>query len=110
MTFRSGPERKERVATPADFPGHKPPCRTAVGCPKVSPEQAHLHELSDRNWQFVEWVRQVRATQGRCLTPEALEEPRIMADLTAVESLLRAHESEQHARRMALSVLEFQRE
>jgi hypothetical protein len=42
-------------------PGQKVACQTGAGCPKGTPETAHLVEFNERNQRLVEVYRGVRA-------------------------------------------------
>lgn len=62
--FRTG-KRQERGGQPVPRPAKiTPPCWE---CPKESPEQAHEHELSEKNKAAYRFAQEVRATHGQCL-------------------------------------------
>lgn len=82
-------------------PDHKPPCRTHLGCPKGSPEEAHLHELSLQNWKVVDLWKAVRATQGRCLTESQANDPLTTYLLTIVDEVMREKEQRDMAQQNA---------
>ena len=56
-----------------DGPDHKPQCRMGEGCPKESPERAHLHELSARNRRKLATYRAVKVLGMGCVDPFVID-------------------------------------
>lgn len=88
----------------AAIPDHKPPCRTHLGCPKGSPEEAHLYELSLQNWKVVDLWKAVRATHGRCLSEAQSQDPLTTHLLTIVEEVMREKEQREMAKQNARQI------
>lgn len=66
-------------------------------CPKQSPQQAHLHELSDRNKQAVEFYFTTRAMSGANLTDEQRQDPIVQRNLAIIDQVIRPYEAERAA-------------
>lgn len=101
-TFMSGGQ--VRFYDKEAVPDHKPPCRTHLGCPKGSPEEAYLHELSLQNWQVVELWKSVRATRGRCLTESQANDSLTVHLLTIVDEVMREKEQRDMAKQNASQI------
>lgn len=72
----------------------KAPCHT---CPKKSPEQAHLYELSDRNKLAVEFYFTTRAMSGLNLTDDMRQDAIVQRNLAIIDRIIRPYEAERSA-------------
>lgn len=82
QTYRQGPDRKE-VPQPR-LPGMPLQCGK---CPKKSPENAKLVELTAKNWKTYRLWREARATHGRCLTPQMAADSIVRRNLAVLDSV-----------------------
>lgn len=83
-TYRAGPNRELRY-----YEGQPPPCKQpGNSCPKGSPETAHEHELSDKNWRVLNLYRRGRVTGFENVTIDAL----LAENLAIVDELYRSWE------------------
>lgn len=71
---------------PASVP---PPCGK---CPKRSPKEARLFEISSKNRRTVELYFRVRATGGGCLTEQMRGDALLAANLALVDCVVRRWE------------------
>ena len=69
--------------------GVPPPCGK---CPKRSPQEAHLYELSPKNRRTLELYFRVRATRGACLTKRMRDDALLASNLALVEAVVRRWE------------------
>ena len=60
--------------------------------------------MSEKNWRTYQLARQVRATHGRCLSDEAMQDPLLAANLALVNQLIEAFERSDLAERTALKL------
>lgn len=67
-------------------------------CPKQSPEKAHEHELSDKNWRAYVHYQQARAVG---LTDEERADPLVRRNFAIIDELKRQHEASQAAKMTA---------
>lgn len=72
--------------------GVPPPCGR---CPKRSPQEAHLFELSRKNRHTVELYFRVRATCGACLTERMRGDALLASNLALVDGVVRRWERSQ---------------
>ena len=56
VTYKAGPNRVD-----THYDHAQAPCQRGEVCPKESPEKAHLHTLSDKNWRTLMIYRRGRA-------------------------------------------------
>lgn len=96
VTNRETGER-ERVPQPRPA-GTVPPCER---CPKGSPEQAKLVELSDKNWAALAHYRQKRAARFMTLTESEKRDPIIGKNFAIIDAAYQAFEMTQGARLQA---------
>lgn len=73
-------------------PGTKTPC---LSCPKKSPENAALLELSDPNLATVRLYLRSRATAGACLNDAEKEDELLLRNLAICDLVFRQYEREQ---------------
>lgn len=86
-------ERKELPCVrPAKSP---PPCLT---CPKQSPEKAHEHELSEKNWRAYAHYQQARAVG---LDEDERHDPIVRRNFGIIDPIVRQQEARQSARMIA---------
>jgi hypothetical protein len=86
-------ERKELPCVrPAKTP---PPCRQ---CPKESPEKAHEHELSEKNWRAYAHYQQMRAVGP---TSEERADPIVRRNAAIIDQVVRQQEAKQAAQMTA---------
>lgn len=82
-----------------------PPCAfDDKACPKGSPAEEAMHLLSAENrltWQI---YREVRATNGACLTDEMRRDALLMQNLSYLDELVRIHERRQLGREVAYNL------
>lgn len=95
-TYAQGKRDRPR---PASTP---PPCHK---CPKESPEKAHEHELSAKNWRTLALYQQVRASSGACLSDEMKRDALLMKNLATIDALFRRWEREQQAVVLATEIV-----
>lgn len=69
----------------------KPPCKT---CPKESPEKAHEHELSERNYRTLELFYASRAMSCANLTDAMKQDAIIQRNFSIIDRIVRTYESE----------------
>lgn len=67
-------------------------------CPKQSPEKAHEHELSDKNWRAYAHYQQARAVG---LTDGERADPIVRRNFAAIDQVVRQHEASQAAKMTA---------
>lgn len=90
-----------------------PPCAfdrpgsSERACPKGSPAEEAEHILSAENWQTWELYRQVRATNGACLTDAMKADALLMRNLALLDELARVRERQQLGRELAANVARF---
>lgn len=72
----------------------KTPCRT---CPKKSPQEAHLYELSPKNERAVEFYYTTRAMRGVNLTDAQKQDAILQQNMGIIERIIQAYEQEQQA-------------
>lgn len=72
-----------------------PPCGQ---CPKQSPEKAHEHELSDKNWRAYAHYQQARAVG---LTEAERADPIVRRNFAVIDQVVRQHEASQAAKMTA---------
>lgn len=89
------------VVRPAASP---PPCEL---CPKGSPAEEHEHLLTADNWLTLELFREVKATNGACLTDEMKADRLLMQNLAAIDQLWIAKERQRLGREIAANVVRF---
>jgi len=98
-TYRAGPRREERPMLRPGTDG--PPCEK---CPMESPQKAHEHLLSRRNWETFRLYQQVRATGGACLNAAERQDPLLAHNLALIDNIYRQWEAMQLATHVALAI------
>jgi hypothetical protein len=79
-----------------------PPCfYDAKACPKGSPAEEAEHVLTPENWQAWQLYREVRATNGACLSEAMRNDRLLMQNLTLLDELARARDRQQLGRELA---------
>jgi hypothetical protein len=83
-----------------------PPCfYDAKACPKGSPAEEQEHVLSPENWQAWQLYREVRATNGACLTDAMRADRLLMQNLSILDEMARVRERQQLGREVASNLL-----
>jgi hypothetical protein len=101
-TFCGGTRDLERTAA------SPPPCAfDKDACPKGSPAEEAEHLLSADNWLSWQIYREVRATNGGCLTEAMKADPLLMRNLAMLDELARVRERQQLGRELAANVARF---
>ena len=100
LTYVAGPAKEQRFF---DGPDHRPPCRTGWNCPKVSPEEASRHQLSEKNRRVFMLFLQAQATWGKSLERGGVD-PLLADNFAIVAALFQRWQREQAARESGRAV------
>ncbi|HEV8061534.1 MAG TPA: hypothetical protein VGP68_16765 [Gemmataceae bacterium] len=99
-TYMTGAGPREQVRGKLN----PPPCSE---CPKGSPEEEAEHLLSADNWLTWQIYREVKATNGACLTDAMKADALLMRNLAMLDELARVRERQQLGRELAANVARF---
>lgn len=66
-------------------------------CPKESPQNAHRHELSEKNAKAVEFYFTTRAMSGANLTDAMRQDPIVQRNMATIDRIVRPYEAEKAA-------------
>ena len=89
----------------SDGPSHKPQCRTHIGCPKVSPEEAYQYELTDANWKTLRLYRQLRAAGFQFMSAAERRDTILRRHFGILDEIFRNYDRKEHAKDVANELL-----